>query len=115
MITKAFGLLDSEFQKLNMIKAELAQATKAFQHEKEQHDKNLKNQQKELQVMLEKHKNQNEAWLKARAEENDKEKEELFKLREAILQDQERLRDEQQSVQHCNQQLISVMQQLKGM
>ncbi|XP_034265947.1 uncharacterized protein LOC117661356 isoform X1 [Pantherophis guttatus] len=115
MITKAFGLLDSEFQKLNVIKAELAQATKAFQHEKDQYDKNLKNQQKELQVMLEKHKVQNEAWLKARAEENDKEKEELFKLREAILQDQERLRDEQQSIQQCNQQLISVMQQLKGM
>ncbi|XP_070598908.1 rab9 effector protein with kelch motifs-like isoform X1 [Erythrolamprus reginae] len=115
MITKAFGLLDSEFQKLNMIKAELAQATKAFRHEKDRHDKNLKNQQKELQVMLEKHKSQNEAWLKARAEENNKEKEELFKLREAILQDQERLRDEQQSLQQCNQQLISVMEQLKGM
>lgn len=28
------------------IKAELAQATKAFQHEKDQYDKNLKNQQK---------------------------------------------------------------------
>ncbi|XP_063151303.1 rab9 effector protein with kelch motifs-like isoform X3 [Candoia aspera] len=115
MITKAFGLLNSEFQKLNMVKAELAQATKAFQHEKDHYEENLKNQQKELQVMLEKHKIQNEAWLKARAEENDKERKELFKMREAILQDQERLRDEQQTVQQCNQQLFSVMQQFKGM
>ncbi|KAM6469922.1 kelch domain-containing protein 3-like isoform 2-T2 [Liasis olivaceus] len=115
MITKAFHLLDSEFQKFNMVKTELAQATKAFQHEKDQYDKNLKNQQKELQAMLEKHKIQNEAWLKARAEENDKERKELFKMREAILQDQERLRDEQQTVQQCNQQLLSVVQQFKGM
>lgn len=31
--------------------------------------------------MLEKHKAQNEAWLKARAEENDKERKEIYKLR----------------------------------
>lgn len=31
--------------------------------------------------MIEKHKAQNEAWLKARAKENDKERKELYKLR----------------------------------
>lgn len=31
--------------------------------------------------MLEKHKAQNEAWLKARAEENDKERKEIYTLR----------------------------------
>lgn len=35
----------------------------------------------ELQDMLEKHKAQNEAWLRARADENDKERKELCKLR----------------------------------
>lgn len=35
----------------------------------------------ELQEMLEKHRAQNEAWLRARAEENDKERKELCKLR----------------------------------
>ncbi|XP_063151302.1 kelch domain-containing protein 3-like isoform X2 [Candoia aspera] len=96
MITKAFGLLNSEFQKLNMVKAELAQATKAFQHEKDHYEENLKNQQKELQVMLEKHKIQNEAWLKARAEENDKERKELFKMRVNIYKIQEKGRAWQQ-------------------
>lgn len=47
--------------------------------------------------MLEKHKVQNEAWLKARAEENDKEKEELFKLRVNIYKTQEKGRDWQVS------------------
>nr|XP_028605195.1 acyl-CoA-binding domain-containing protein 6-like [Podarcis muralis]XP_028605196.1 acyl-CoA-binding domain-containing protein 6-like [Podarcis muralis] len=115
MITKAFTLLDSEFQKLSTAKAELVQETLNFQHEKEQFNKHFKNQQKELQEMLEKHKVQNEAWLQARAEENDKERKELCKLREEILNDQERLRDEQQSVYQRNQQLLSIMQQFKGM
>lgn len=35
----------------------------------------------ELQEMLERHRLQNEAWLRARAEENDKERKELCKLR----------------------------------
>nr|XP_016846465.1 PREDICTED: rab9 effector protein with kelch motifs isoform X3 [Anolis carolinensis] len=115
MISRAFDLLDSEFQKLKMAKAELLQATSAFQQEKEQYDIHFKNQHKDLQDMLEKHKAQNEAWLRARAEENDKERKELYRLREEILYDQERLRDEQQSIQQHNQQLLSIMQQFKGM
>lgn len=35
----------------------------------------------ELQDMLERHKAQNEAWLRARADENDRERKELCKLR----------------------------------
>ncbi|XP_053159926.1 uncharacterized protein LOC128348215 isoform X2 [Hemicordylus capensis] len=115
MITRAFALLDSEFQKLDIAKAELVQMTMAFQHEKDQYDKHYENQQKELQEMIEKHKGQNEAWLRARAEENDKERKELYQLREEILHDQERLRGEQQSIQQRNQQLLSIMQQFKGM
>ncbi|XP_066473731.1 uncharacterized protein [Tiliqua scincoides] len=80
MITKAFALLDSEFQKLKTTKAELVQATEAFQHEKEQYSKHYTNQQKE-----------------------------------EILLEQERLKGEQQSVQQRNQQLLSIMQQFRGM
>ncbi|XP_048360325.1 dynein alpha chain, flagellar outer arm-like [Sphaerodactylus townsendi] len=133
MIITAFGLLDSEFQKLGIFqlyqnqvfllwvdyksgaKAELVQATMVLQREKEQYSKQFKNQQKELEEMLEKHKAQNEAWLKARAEENDKERKEIYKMREEILQEQDRLREEQQSIQKRNQQLLSLMQQFKGM
>nr|XP_056704506.1 uncharacterized protein LOC130476577 [Euleptes europaea] len=115
MIITAFALLDSEFQKLGIAKAELVQATTVFQREKEQYNKQLKNQQKELEEMLEKHKAQNEAWLKARAEENDKERKEIYKMREEILHEQDRLRREQQSIQQRNQQLLSLMQQFKGM
>ncbi|KAF7250609.1 Tip elongation aberrant protein 1 [Varanus komodoensis] len=81
MITRAFALLDSEFQKLDMAKAKLVQETKAFQNEKEHYNTHFNNQQKDLQEMLEKHKAQNEAWLKARAEENDKERKRLYQLR----------------------------------
>lgn len=35
----------------------------------------------ELKELLERHKAQNESWLRARAEENDKERKELCKLR----------------------------------
>ncbi|XP_067424853.1 uncharacterized protein [Emydura macquarii macquarii] len=115
MITRAFALLDLEFQKLDTEKAELVQATTAFQQEKEAHIKQFRYQQQELQEMLDKHKAQNEAWLKARAAENDKERKEICKLREEIFHDQERLKEEQQNVQQRNQQLLSIMQQFKGM
>ncbi|KAM9139001.1 uncharacterized protein ACDP82_008637 [Pangshura tecta] len=115
MITRAFALLDLEFQKLDTEKAELVQVTIAFQQEKEAYNKQFQYQQQELQEMLDKHKAQNEAWLKARAEENDKERKEICKLREEILHDQERLKEEQQNVQQRNQQLLSIMQQFKGM
>ncbi|KYO20662.1 hypothetical protein Y1Q_0012550 [Alligator mississippiensis] len=115
MIIKAFALLDMEFQKLDIVKAELVQATITFQKEKEAYNKQFRNQQQELQEMLNKHKAQNEAWLKARAKENDKERKEICKLREEILHDQERLKEEQQSVQQRTQQLLSIMQQFKGM
>nr|XP_025044885.1 rab9 effector protein with kelch motifs-like [Pelodiscus sinensis] len=115
MITRAFALLDLEFQKLDTEKTELVQATTAFQQEKEAYNKQFRFQQQELQELLDKHKAQNEAWLKARAEENDKERKEICKLREEILHDQERLKEEQQNVQQRNQQLLSIMQQFKGM
>uniref|UniRef100_A0A3Q3EPR0 Rab9 effector protein with kelch motifs n=1 Tax=Kryptolebias marmoratus TaxID=37003 RepID=A0A3Q3EPR0_KRYMA len=85
-IQAAFGLLDQEFQKLD-----------------------------ELQEMLERHRSQNEAWLRARAEENDRERRELCRLREEVLQDQERLKEEQLSVQKRSEHLLSIMQQFKGM
>ncbi|CAM4672571.1 unnamed protein product [Lepidochelys kempii] len=115
MITRAFDLLDLEFQKLDTEKAELVQGTIAFQQEKEAYNKLFRYQQQELQEMLDKHKAQNEAWLKARAEENDKERKEICKLKEEILHDQERLKEEQQNIQQRNQQLLSIIQQFKGM
>uniref|UniRef100_A0A3Q2FMA0 Rab9 effector protein with kelch motifs n=1 Tax=Cyprinodon variegatus TaxID=28743 RepID=A0A3Q2FMA0_CYPVA len=88
MIQAAFTLLDQEFQKLDQ----------------------------ELKEMLEKHRWQNEAWLRARAEENDRERREICRLRqEEVLQDQERLKEEQDSVQKRSQHLLSIMQQFKGM
>ncbi|KAM8961263.1 RING finger protein B-like [Pelodytes ibericus] len=114
-ITSAFVLLDSEFEKCDLAKARLIQEQSAFQQEKEAFDRHYKIQQQELQDMMEKHKAQNEAWLKARAEENDKERKEICKLREEIFIEQNKLKEEQQSIEKRNQQLISIMQQFKGM
>uniref|UniRef100_A0A3B5A0K3 Rab9 effector protein with kelch motifs n=1 Tax=Stegastes partitus TaxID=144197 RepID=A0A3B5A0K3_9TELE len=87
MIQTAFTLLDQEFQKLD-----------------------------ELQEMLDRHRSQNEAWLRARAEENDRERRELCRLRqEEVLQEQERLKEEQSSIQKRSEHLLSIMQQFKGM
>uniref|UniRef100_A0A3P8TYH5 Zmp:0000001301 n=1 Tax=Amphiprion percula TaxID=161767 RepID=A0A3P8TYH5_AMPPE len=87
MIQTAFTLLDQEFQKLD-----------------------------ELQEMLDRHRSQNESWLRARAEENDRERRELCRLRqEEVLQDQERLKEEQSSIQKRSEHLLSIMQQFKGM
>nr|XP_033784496.1 rab9 effector protein with kelch motifs-like isoform X1 [Geotrypetes seraphini]XP_033784505.1 rab9 effector protein with kelch motifs-like isoform X1 [Geotrypetes seraphini] len=113
-ITRAFALLDSEFEKLDSEKANLIQVKIAFQKEKEFYRKQIDEQQQEIQEMLEKHKAQNESWLKARADENDKERKKICKLREELLKDQKKLREEQQSTEKRNQQLISIMQQFKG-
>ncbi|XP_078069992.1 uncharacterized protein LOC144494663 [Mustelus asterias] len=115
MITNAFAMLDVEFQKLDIEKGELTRAKIAFQQEKEAYNKQYRNQQQELQEMLEKHKAQNEAWLKARAEQNDRERQELFNQRVELLQEQEKLHEEQKSLQMRSQQLLSLMQQFKGM
>ncbi|XP_043920217.1 leucine-zipper-like transcriptional regulator 1 isoform X1 [Protopterus annectens] len=115
LISRSFTLLNSEFQKLNIEKAAFTQAKIAFQQEKEAYGKQYRKQQQELQEMLEKHRVQNEAWLLARAEENDKERKELCRLREEILHDQEKLKEEQQKIEKRNQQLLSIMQQFKGM
>ncbi|XP_042202796.1 uncharacterized protein zmp:0000001301 [Callorhinchus milii] len=56
MITRAFAMLDIEFQNLNTEKTELNQARIAFQKEKDAYDKQYRSQQQELQEMLEKHK-----------------------------------------------------------
>uniref|UniRef100_A0A3P9I1B3 Zmp:0000001301 n=1 Tax=Oryzias latipes TaxID=8090 RepID=A0A3P9I1B3_ORYLA len=85
MIQTAFALLDQEFQKLE-----------------------------ELQEMVERHRSQNEAWLRARAEENDRERKELCRLRE-VQQEQERLREENINIQKRSEHLLSIMQQFRGM
>ncbi|KAM6984661.1 uncharacterized protein FYW47_003826 [Aplochiton taeniatus] len=92
MIHKAFSMLDQEFQKLDR---------SCCSHE--------------LQEMLERHRAQNETWLSARAEENDKERKELCKLREDMLHGQERLKEEQNNIQKRSEHLLSIMQQFKGM
>ncbi|XP_018418800.1 PREDICTED: rab9 effector protein with kelch motifs-like [Nanorana parkeri] len=114
-IKLAFTLLDSEFEKFDHERANFAQEKATFYQEKEEFKRQNKIQQQELQEMLEKHKTQNEAWLKARAEENDKERREISKLRDEILLQQKKLKEEQQMIEKRNQQLISIMQQFKGM
>ncbi|XP_030622920.1 acyl-CoA-binding domain-containing protein 6 [Chanos chanos] len=115
MIHKAFSMLDEEFQKLDREKSELSQAERTLQYEREAHAVHYQRQKQELQEMLERHKAQNEAWLRARAEENDKERKELCKLREEILHEQERLKEEQYNIQKRSEHLLSIMQQFKGM
>ncbi|XP_061603589.1 uncharacterized protein zmp:0000001301 [Phyllopteryx taeniolatus] len=60
------------------------------------------------------HCSQNEAWLRARAEENDRERRELCRLREEMLQEKERLKEEHSSIQKRSQHLLSIMRGLKG-
>uniref|UniRef100_A0A3Q3ICT2 Rab9 effector protein with kelch motifs n=1 Tax=Monopterus albus TaxID=43700 RepID=A0A3Q3ICT2_MONAL len=115
MVQTAFTLLDHEFQKLDREKSELAKAAAALQREKETHEAHRQQQQQELQEMLDRHRSQNEAWLRARAEENDRERRELCRLREEVLQEQERLKEEQISIQKRSEHLLSIMQQFKGM
>ncbi|TWW66888.1 Host cell factor [Takifugu flavidus] len=131
MIHSAFNLLDQEFQNLDGQKAELAKATAALQREREaqeahkQQQKQSKTESKhlkhftfvfqELQEMIEKHRSKNEAWLRARAEENDRERRELCSLREEVLQQQERLKEEQRGIQQRSKHLLSIMQQFKGL
>ncbi|XP_073509233.1 kelch domain-containing protein 3-like isoform X1 [Phyllobates terribilis] len=114
-IKSAFVLLDAEFEKFDLERGKFAQDQASFLHEKEEFNKQYKLRQQELQEMLEKHRLQNEAWLKARAEENDKERKDICKLREEILLQQKKLKEEQQMIEKRNQQLISIMQQFKGM
>ncbi|XP_053312753.1 RING finger protein B-like [Spea bombifrons] len=114
-ITAAFLLLDTEFEQFDLERARFAEAKSAFQQEKEAFHRHYKAQKQEIQEMLEKHRLQNEAWLKARAEENDKERKEICKLREEIFLEQKKLKEEQQIIEKRNQQLISIMQQFKGM
>ncbi|XP_047425091.1 rab9 effector protein with kelch motifs [Mugil cephalus] len=115
MIQTAFTLLDQEFQKLDREKSELSKAAAALQREKEAHEAHRQQQQQELQEMLDRHRSQNEAWLRARAEENDRERRELCRLREEVLQEQDRLKEEQSNVQKRSEHLLSIMQQFKGM
>ncbi|XP_016340160.1 tip elongation aberrant protein 1 [Sinocyclocheilus anshuiensis] len=115
MIHKAFAMLDEEFQKLDREKEALARDTEALQNERDAQNQHLLRQKQELQDMLERHRTQNEAWLRARADENDRERKELCKLREEVLQEQERLKEEQCNIQKRSEQLLSIMQQFKGM
>nr|XP_046232087.1 acyl-CoA-binding domain-containing protein 6 isoform X2 [Scatophagus argus] len=115
MIQSAFTLLDQEFQKLDREKSELSKAAAALQREREAHQVHRQQQQQELQEMLDRHRCQNEAWLRARAEENDRERRELCRLREEVLQEQERLKEEHSSIQKRSEHLLSIMQQFKGM
>ncbi|XP_023265474.1 kelch domain-containing protein 3-like [Seriola lalandi dorsalis] len=113
MIQTAFTLLDQEFQKLDREKSELSKAAACLQREKEAHEAHRRQQQQELQEMLDRHRSQNEAWLRARAEENDGERRELCRLREEVLQEQERLKEEQSSIQKRSEHLLSIMQQFR--
>ncbi|KAJ7986943.1 hypothetical protein DPEC_G00333620 [Dallia pectoralis] len=113
-IHKAFSMLDQEFQKLDRERSELAQATAALHHEREALQAHHLQQEAELQEMLERHRAQNENWLRARAEENDKERKELWKLREDVLQEQSRLKEEQGNMQKRSEHLLSIMKQFKG-
>ncbi|KAF7648911.1 hypothetical protein LDENG_00150020 [Lucifuga dentata] len=114
MIQTAFALLDQEFLKLDREKSELSKAAAHVQREKEAQEALRLQQQQELQDMLDRHRAQNEAWLRARAEENDRERRELCRLREEVLQEQEKLKEEQSSIQKRSQHLLSIMQQFKG-
>ncbi|XP_063770698.1 uncharacterized protein LOC134905261 isoform X2 [Pseudophryne corroboree] len=111
----SFALLDFEFETFDLERANFAQEQDTFYQKKEEFIRQYKIQQEELQEMLEKHKLQNEAWLRARAEENDKERREICKLREEILLQQKKLKEEEQMVEKRNQQLISILLQFKGM
>ncbi|XP_060917881.1 rab9 effector protein with kelch motifs [Labrus mixtus] len=115
MIQTAFSLLDQEFQKLDREKSDLSKAAAALQREREAHEAHKQQQQQELQEMLDRHRSQNEAWLRARAEENDRERKELCRLREEVQQEQERLKEEQSNIQKRSEHLLSIMQQFKGM
>ncbi|XP_023678876.1 uncharacterized protein [Paramormyrops kingsleyae] len=115
MIQRAFSMLDSEFQKLDSEQSAIAQTAMALQYEREAYCMQHQKQQQELKELLERHKAQNESWLRARAEENDRERKELCKLREEILHEQEKLKEEQINMQKHSEQLHSIMQQFKGM
>uniref|UniRef100_A0A1A7Z6Q8 Uncharacterized protein n=1 Tax=Iconisemion striatum TaxID=60296 RepID=A0A1A7Z6Q8_9TELE len=114
-IQAAFSLVDQEFHRLEREKSEFSKASAVLQRDKEAHEAQRQQQQQELKEMLEKHRSQNEAWLRARAEENDRERRELCRLREEVLQEQERLKEEQISIQKRSEHLLSIMQQFKGM
>ncbi|KAK2818821.1 hypothetical protein Q5P01_024382 [Channa striata] len=115
MIQTAFTLLDQEFRKLDREKSDLCKAVAALHKEKDAHEAHKQQQLQELQEMLDRHRCQNEAWLRARAEENDRERRELCRLREEVLQEQERLKEEQNIIQKRSEHLLSIMQQFKGM
>ncbi|XP_068190075.1 rab9 effector protein with kelch motifs [Antennarius striatus] len=115
MIHSAFSLLDQEFHKLNLEKSELSKAAAALQRDREALHTHRQQQQQELQEMLDRHRSQNEAWLRARADENDRERRELCRLREEVLQEQEKLKEEQNCIQKRSEHLLSIMQQFKGM
>nr|XP_049594869.1 uncharacterized protein zmp:0000001301 [Syngnathus scovelli] len=115
MIQTAFTLLDQEFQKLDQQKRMLSKSAAALQIAREGHEAQKQQHQQELQEMLDRHRSQNEAWLRARAEENDRERRELCRLREEVLQEQEKLKEEHSSIQKRSEHLLSIMQQFKGM
>ncbi|XP_018592264.2 acyl-CoA-binding domain-containing protein 6 [Scleropages formosus] len=115
MIHRAFAILDAQFQKLDREKSELARAVVALQYEKEAFSGHHQKQKQELQEMIERHKAQNESWLRAWAEENDKERKALCKLREEIMREQNRLKEEHYTIQKRSERLHSIMQQFKGM
>ncbi|MBN3295406.1 RABEK protein, partial [Amia calva] len=115
LINRAFAMLDNEFHKLDNERSELASGARDLQRERDAYSSQYQLQQQELQEMLERHKAQNEAWLRARAQENDRERKELCKLREEVLREQEKLKEEQNNVQKRSEQLLSIMQQFKGM
>ncbi|XP_055081671.1 uncharacterized protein zmp:0000001301 [Periophthalmus magnuspinnatus] len=115
MIQNAFHLLDQELTKLDRDRAELTRSGLELQRDRENLEALRQQQQQEVRDMVERHRAQNEAWLRARAEENDRERRELSRIREEVVEEQQRLKEEQESVQKRSEHLLTIMQQFKGM
>ncbi|XP_072310375.1 uncharacterized protein [Eucyclogobius newberryi] len=115
MIQTAFHLLDQEFTKLDRQRTELRRAALELHRDREKLEALKQQQQQEVCEMVERHRAQNEAWLRARAEENDRERRELSRVREEVVLEQQQLKEQQDSVQKRSEHLLSIMQQFKGM
>ncbi|KAK7898724.1 hypothetical protein WMY93_019577 [Mugilogobius chulae] len=115
MTQRAFSLLDQEFIKLERQRTELSRVMLEIHRDRENLETLKQQQQQEMREMVERHRAQNEAWLRARAEENDRERRELSRMREEVALEQQKLKQEQETVQKRSEHLLTIMQQFKGM
>lgn len=114
-IRKALDALDVRHRRLNAERAELTQGRLVLQEEKALYAVTYRRQQEELQEMLERHRSQNEAWLKARAAENDAERRQLCIVKDDLVVQQAQLREQEAALNKRALQLSAIMQQFKGM